>query len=234
MPRRWRIGSDEAAFVAKIRASVANLGVATRGSAGVRRLRFRNHLGKRPKRIECSRFCRQTTGPSAKFTSSAVDYCSAPGLASACSGSSAYNVATFLNFPTFTGATAGFNPNANLDNTFVQLTGTILLNAGANSFDIMHDDGLTLSLGGGIGLVVNQPGQTGPTLTQFTVNAPAAGSYTFTLNYAECCGPPGILLWTTPSGQPIGSIPEPGALALISIGLLSVVFFVWRRRTLEA
>jgi hypothetical protein len=91
---------------------------------------------------------------SANFTSSGVNYCvSSPG----CSNS-IYTAAAFLNNPTFTSPLNGFNATAagSADNMEIQLTGSIFLTAGANPFDITHDDGLTLFVNG-IGLVVNIP-----------------------------------------------------------------------------
>jgi hypothetical protein len=176
-------------------------------------------------------FAGNTTGDHANFTSSGIDYCSQPsGIGPGCSATSAYNVAAFLNFPTFTGATGGFLPNKDLNNTFIQLTGTIFLTAGANSFNINHDDGLVLSLDGGIGTVLNDGGATSPTVTPFTITAPSTGNFHFTLDYAECCGAPAVLQWTFPSGTPVGSVPEPSSAAVLVGTLATMAFFLRRRK----
>jgi len=44
-------------------------------------------------------------------------------------------------------------------------------------------------------------------------NSGAAGLYSFTLNYCECCGAPAVLVTN------LGSVPEPGRLALLGSGL---------------
>lgn len=97
-----------------------------------------------------------------------------------------YTPATFLNNPTFNNQSAGFNPNASLNNTYFYFTGQLFLNAGANSFVVGHDDGLQLNIDG-IGLVVDRPGPTALNETPFTVTAPSAGTYNFELSYGECC-----------------------------------------------
>jgi hypothetical protein len=171
-------------------------------------------------------FAGNTLGPHANFTSSGINYCTGP-----IAGCGAYTASAFLNFPTFTGATAGFDPTLDFNNSFIQLTGTIFLNAGGNPFNIGHDDGLTLTLDGGIGLVVNSPGPTSPTITPFTINAPSTGIYNFTLDYAECCGAPAELKWTYPSGAPVGA-PEPGYLELLGASLPALVFFARRLRAM--
>jgi hypothetical protein len=175
----------------------------------------------------------------ANFTSAGINYCST--FSDATCTSHAYDVSDFLNNPVFTGQANGFNPTAGLNNTEVQLTGSIFLNAGANSFGIGHDDGLTLAVGGGPGTVtcstqsgalcVNQPGATGPVVTPFTITASMAGTYNFTLNYAECCGPPAELQFQFASGAPVGgSVPEPSSIALFSTTVAAIGLFLRRRR----
>lgn len=168
--------------------------------------------------------------PNATFTSSGVNYCS-NFTDAACPVAGAYTPNGFLNSPTFTSPMNGFNASASLDNTEVQLTGQIFLNGGANSFDIAHDDGITLMLSGGPGTVncstqsgalcVNAPGPTAPALTPFTITASTAGLYNFTLDYAECCGPPAVLQWTYPDHAPVGA-GEPSVLLLTGLALLGL------------
>jgi PEP-CTERM motif len=133
----------------------------------------------------------------------------------------AYTPAGFLNNPTFFNASAGFDPNATLNNIGLYITGSTYLNAGANAFVVGHDDGVVITIDG-IGIVVNQPGPTAPSQTPFTVFAPSAGMYNFTLEYTECCGPPAQLYWQI-NGAPIGpSVPEPATLTLFGAGLVGL------------
>ena len=149
--------------------------------------------------------------PDAQFNPTAISYDSAV---------TGYTPALFLNNPTFFNTSGTWNPNASLNNSFIRFTGQTFLNAGANSFVVPHDDGLTLTIGGGIGLVLNQPGPTSPVFTPFTITAPSAGLYDFTLQYGECCGPPAVLAWTV-NGAPVGA-PEPATMLLLGLGLLGL------------
>ncbi|MBV9743563.1 MAG: hypothetical protein JO099_07355 [Acidobacteriia bacterium] len=178
-------------------------------------------------------FAGNTTGPSANFLSPAINYCSDPAVQLMCSPTSAYNVSGFLNFPAFTNPTPGFDPNANLDNTFIQLQGNLYLNAGDNNFLVLHDDGVSLTFNGGAS-GFSEPDPTSATYTPFTITAPAAGTYQFTLNYTECCGAPAVLQWTYPDGVPIGSVPEPGYVALIGAGFPALLFYHRRRQKRNA
>jgi hypothetical protein len=138
-----------------------------------------------------------------------------------------YTPFLFLNSPTFFNTSLSFNPNADFNNTFIRFTGQTFLNAGANNFSVPHDDGLTLNIEG-IGLVVNQPGPTAPVVTPFTVTAPSAGLYNFTLQYGECCGPPAVLAFEV-NGAPIGNnVPEPSTWLLLGSGLAGLA--AWRRK----
>ena len=155
-----------------------------------------------------------STLASAQFVSSAIQFCSDTGE-TGCSATSGYTVGAFLNNPTFTNLQNGFDPTVSLDNTEVQLTGSIFLNAGTNAFMTGHDDGFTMQISGGPGTVtcstqsgtlcVNVPGETAFVSTAFTITATVAGIYNFTLNYSECCGPPAYLLFAYANGSPVGS-----------------------------
>jgi hypothetical protein len=177
--------------------------------------------------------------PHANFTSAGINYCSDHGIPG-CSSIVGYTVSAFLGNPTFTSPANGFNASGNLDNIEVQLTGVIALNAGSTSFVIGHDDGLTLQITGGPGtancstqsgaLCVSTPGPTGFAGTPFTITASVAGNYSFTLDYAECCGPPGYLQFAYANGDPIGSsTPEPSGFALFGTALAGT-FWLMRRR----
>lgn len=141
-----------------------------------------------------------------------------------------YEVGTFLNNPTFLNQHNGFSSTATADNMELVIVGTTFLNAGANSFQVGHDDGVVLTIPG-IGFTLNDGGPTSFTTTPFTVTNPgAAGVYSFTLDYAECCGAPADLLFTV-DGAPItsGSAPEPSSLILMGTGVLAFAGMVRRR-----
>jgi hypothetical protein len=132
--------------------------------------------------------------PDATFTCSGFSYNPTDSAA-------VYTPSSFLNNPTFNNQSlhfstpaAGYGPNASLNNTYFYFTGSIFLNAGANSFVVGHDDGVQLNIDG-IGLVVDRPGTTPLEETPFTVTAPSAGTYHFELSYGEAFGPPAALVW---------------------------------------
>jgi hypothetical protein len=102
-----------------------------------------------------------------------------------------------------------------LDNTVFLFTGSTYLAAGANSFSILHDDGIELSIDG-IGTVVSDAGPTAATESPFTVMAPTAGFYNFELGYGECCGGPATVEFTV-NGAPAG-VPEPATWAMMLLG----------------
>ncbi len=156
------------------------------------------------------------TGDYAQFNPTAINYDSS---------TSGYTVGTFLNGPTFFNATGTFSASNTLNNSFMLFTGQTYLNAGANSFVTPHDDGFELLVAGAFsdsGLStpfdLQQPGPTAPVSTPYTVYAPSAGLYNFTLSYGECCGPPAVLGFTV-NGAPVGNVPEPATLSLLGLGL---------------
>ena len=139
-----------------------------------------------------------------------------------------YTPAQFLNNPTFFNEVNGFNPNSSANNIEVVITGTLFMNAGNNSFEVAHDDGVVLTVAG-FGTVVNQPGPTGEVTTPFNVNNPgAAGTFNFTLDYAECCGAPADLIFQV-NNAPITSTPEPSSFCLFGSGILAAAGMVRRR-----
>ena len=141
---------------------------------------------------------------------------------------SAYTTVSFLNNPTFSNQVNGFNPNGTADNLELVITGDLFLNAGSNSFTVGHDDGAVLNIAG-FGNVVNAPGPTSFSNSPFTVTAPSAGMYNFSLEYAECCGAPSDLLFTV-NNAPVGATtPEPSSFALFGTGLFAAAGMVRRR-----
>ncbi len=152
----------------------------------------------------------------ASFNPSAIDYNS---------NVSGYTVASFLNNPTFFGATAGFNPNGSADNIGIEFTGSTFLNAGNNSFVVPHDDGLTLTISGVT--VLFAPGPTSPEDTPFNVTVATSGYYTFDLHYTECCGAPAVLGFEV-NGANVAT-PEPGSIALLGTGLLGLAGTIRRK-----
>jgi hypothetical protein len=158
----------------------------------------------------------------ATFVSSGIAYCASAGFG--CQPT--YTVGAFLNNPTFSNTSSAWTSaggaNANLDNTFIQLTGSVYLGSGTDSFVVSHDDGVVLTIDGV--LVVNQPGPTAPSNTPFSVDVTTAGYYTFTLDYTECCGPPAVLDWAINGSTVGGQTPEPGSLLLLGTGLLGLAF----------
>jgi hypothetical protein len=157
------------------------------------------------------------SNPYATFTYSAIDFNS---------NITGYTPAQFLDNPTFTGYN-NFNPNASLDNTHVQLTGTIYLNAGANTITVTHDDGVVMSIAGNN--VLNLPLPTSEEASSFTITEANAGWYSFQIDYNECMGAPGILEL---SGANINGVPEPATLLLLGAGLVGLA--ASRRRAKRA
>ncbi len=164
--------------------------------------------------------------PDATFTTTGVNYNPSDSGAN-------YTPNSFLNSPTFMNTSAAWTTaggaSANLDNTLFLFTGSVFLNAGANTFVVGHDDGLQLNIDG-IGLVVNEPGPTGLNETPFTVTAPSAGEYTFELSYGECCGPPASLVWDI-NNKVVGTVPDAtSTLSLLGLSLSGLVALGRRRR----
>jgi hypothetical protein len=93
--------------------------------------------------------------PDAKFTTTAISY-NPNGYGedpngTVIPGTPPSTPAQFFNNPTFTSTSAGFQPNGSLLDIYTYFTGTMYLNAGANTFVIPHDDGYDLNVGGGAG-----------------------------------------------------------------------------------
>ena len=153
-----------------------------------------------------------TTTPDATFSPGAINYSSSGG----------YTIGAFLNNPTFSNESAAFiaagGSNASLNgNTFIDITGTVGLKSGANTFVVGHDDGVVLNITG-FGTVVNAPGPTAFSTSPFTVTNPGpAGNFAFNLQYVECCGPPAALDFTI-NNVTVG-VPEPATWSMMILGL---------------
>lgn len=156
--------------------------------------------------------------PDAQFYSNGINYNSYVG---------GYTIGGFLNNPAFFNTSGGFSSSATANNIYLEFTGSTYLFSGANSFDLIHDDGAVLTIGGVT--VLNQPGPTSPVSSPFTVNAPAGGFYNFTLTYTECCGAPAELIWDV-NNAPVSNAPEPASIALMTTGLVLVGSKLRRRR----
>ena len=52
----------------------------------------------------------------------------------------------------------------------------------------------------------------------------AAGTFAYTLNYNECCGPPAVLQWQYANGNPISAVPEPSTWAMMLLGFAGLGF----------
>jgi hypothetical protein len=158
---------------------------------------------------------------SAHFTTSSINYSESgpPGT-----------VAAFLNNPTFTGATGSFDPNAqvtgpvNGTGTYIVLTGTLHLNAGANNFSITHDDGVQFQINGTN--VISSPGPTPSEVSNGSYTAASAGNYSFTLAYGEVNGLPAVLQTTLP----LAAVPEPSTMAIAGLGAIGFIAYGLRRR----
>jgi hypothetical protein len=130
-------------------------------------------------------------------------------------------VSQFLNGATLSNPSIG---SMTMDNSHVELTGTIGLLAGMNSFVVGHDDGVVLTIVG-FGTVVNAPGPTSFSTSPFTVNNPgAAGNFAFTLEYNECCGGPADLEFAINNVVIGGGVPEPSTWAMMLLGFAGLGF----------
>jgi hypothetical protein len=101
------------------------------------------------------------------------------------------------------------------NNHLYQFLGQVSVTNGQN-FGVLHDDGLTLIIGGLT--VIDTPGPTPPILTNAIYTGPT-GTFDFQLVYGECCGPPAALVVDLPL---ITQVPEPGTMLLLATGLIGL------------
>lgn len=123
--------------------------------------------------------------------------------------------------------------NDTMLDTHFTITGTLGLQSGNNSFVVGHDDGVVLTLGGGFGTVLSDPGPTAFSNSPFNVFNPGpATNVSFTLEYNECCGAPADLLFTVNDVSP--GVPEPASWTLMILGVGAVGFGLRRKARLVA
>ena len=143
-------------------------------------------------------------------------------------GTTPYTIGEFLNYSGGLTVNTGSSELGNtLDNTILNFTGQITVTNG-QTFDLGHDDGVTLLIGGSP--VVSDPGPTALDFTPYTYSGPS-GTFSFQLVYGECCDAPGILEINLPwTGAELSSTPLPAALPLFATGLGAMGLLGWRRK----
>jgi hypothetical protein len=170
------------------------------------------------------------TLPSAQFTSTEINYDS---------NNTGFTIGGFLNSPSFTDEQNGFDTNESASDIEVQLVGTMFLSAGPHLFRVDHNGALSLSINSGASTiddstgnvtVFSDSGATTPVLSLFLIDAGSDANYTFTLDYAECCGAAVLEFADPPLGA--GTVPEPSAAILLTTAAALLVQPVrrWRRR----
>lgn len=131
--------------------------------------------------------------------------------------------------PTFFNQANGFDPNGTLNLSEIVISGSTFLNAGVNTLSVGHDDGAVITFPS-LGVTpVFAPGGTPPIVNTFTVTAPSAGLYSFTLEYAEGFFGSAELYFQI-NGAPVGTpVPEPSSLALLGTGIAGLAGVLRRK-----
>ena len=91
--------------------------------------------------------------------------------------------------------------------------------AGTYTFHLSSDDGALVFVDGT--LLIDRGGPHGPSTTDGTLFL-TAGAHSVEVQFFECCGGPSGLDFSIPTGTVLASVPEPGSLALIGLGLLGL------------
>jgi hypothetical protein len=135
---------------------------------------------------------------------------------------SLYTVGEFLASSGATGITGSAGSlAATLDGTLFDFKGQVSMING-ETFNVQHDDGLTLVINGVT--VVNAPGPTSSIPTPYTWGG-LTGTYNFELVYGECCGAPAVLL----TDLPLQNAPDGGSTMALLGGALTMMGVVARR-----
>jgi PEP-CTERM motif len=108
--------------------------------------------------------------------------------------------------------------------TLMYFTGQVTV-ANGQLFNVTHDDGFELEIGGASNFFYSNPGPTAPVNTPVTYDG-ASGTFGFRMSYGECCGAPAVFN----IDLPFTNVPEPGSLALVG-GALTALGWSRRRRS---
>jgi PEP-CTERM motif len=137
-----------------------------------------------------------------------------------------YTPASFL-ATNFSNESGGFDPNGNLDNTYILFTGKTYLSSGENTINVQHDDGFELRIPGidydtkNSAVVPTSP----VTFTEI-IDVKNAGTYDFILSYGECLEGAAVLKFQVndpPAGfAGVASVPEPASIFLFGAGLAGI------------
>jgi hypothetical protein len=131
--------------------------------------------------------------------------------------SGAYTVGGFLGIGNATILSGSSYLGDDLDNTFIEFTGTVTVTNG-ETFTAGHDDGLQLLIG--TDLVIDAPGGTSYATTTETYTGPS-GNLPFTLTYGEAYGAPAALYVNLPLTS---AIPETPTWAMMLAGFAGLGF----------